>query len=297
MKFFKKRRSGHHGETISKHVQNLISDIKSPDAHMRLASAYASAGRPALAHAIESSASFLQGAERALDGQYPVVKDDDLLSLNHNQYYRFLTLQQAVRDMGHGLEHLSILDVGGGGGELASFLPEFEYFLADPGTNGISSEHLSFFKKPFDFVVACHVLEHIPKDLRWDFLDGLVSLSRHGLVLLNPFHNDFSSQIEGLELVVELIGADWAKEHLQFTLPKQSDVEDWAAARGHSISVEVNGTQPFSLVAEFNDFYMSKLQAQSDRQKINRFLNKTISKNIDNKEIPTALLVKIVPKT
>ena len=42
---------------------------------------------------------------------------------------------------------------------------------------------------------------------------------------------------------------------------------------------------------------MSKLQAQSDRQKINRFLNKTISKNIDNKEIPTALLVKIVPKT
>ena len=61
--------------------------------------------------------------------------------MNHNRYFRFETLSRKVQELAGG-ETVSVLDVGGGDGELAQFLPQVGYFLAEPGVNGISGESL-----------------------------------------------------------------------------------------------------------------------------------------------------------
>jgi 2-polyprenyl-3-methyl-5-hydroxy-6-metoxy-1,4-benzoquinol methylase len=58
---------------------------------------------------------------------------------------------------------IKVLDVGGGHGQLASFLPEASYCLAEPSVNGISGADLPFADRSFDYVVSCHVLEQIPE--------------------------------------------------------------------------------------------------------------------------------------
>ena len=57
---------------------------------------------------------------------------------------------------------------------LASFIPDASYCLVDPSTNGISGVNLPFSNGTFDYVVSCHVLEHIPSGDRNTFLDQLL---------------------------------------------------------------------------------------------------------------------------
>lgn len=212
--------------------------------------------------------------------------------MNHNQYYRFTSLADELRERS-GKTSISILDVGGGQGQLASFLPDsFTYCLAEPSVNGISGTSLPFPDRGFDYVVSCHVLEHIPVDERREFLDQLLFKSRHGVLLLNPFHVEGSHVFERLKLIFEVTGAEWAKEHLDCTLPKIEEIYDYATERGLNFSRKPNGTLTTSMAFVFMDYFFGIGKGHSEEwRKINVFFNQKYADILDSDKYPTAYLI------
>uniref|UniRef100_UPI0010556AB8 class I SAM-dependent methyltransferase n=1 Tax=Vibrio splendidus TaxID=29497 RepID=UPI0010556AB8 len=166
-----------------------------------------------LAYSELKTAEFL-GVSDSIISQYKnkfISSIDDPLNMDHNQYYRYMTLKNELINRA-GSDEFSVLDVGGGLGQLASFLPNAKYCLVEPTVNGVSGLELPFDDNTFDYVVSCHVLEHIPEADRDTFLDQLLSKAKKGLIILNPFHLDNTSENERLQLFVDITNADWAVE-------------------------------------------------------------------------------------
>ncbi len=90
-----------------------------PQAHRELAEALARAGRFHAAHAALRSAAFLApNRERSGSEVRYAASPDALRNMNHNRYFRFETLSRKLQELAGG-GSVSVLDVGGGDGELA----------------------------------------------------------------------------------------------------------------------------------------------------------------------------------
>jgi hypothetical protein len=190
-----------------------------------------------------------------------------------------------------GRSDVSVLDVGGGDGGLASFIPEASYCLAEPTVNGISGTNLPFPDHAFDYVVSCHVLEHIPVKERAGFLDQLLRKAKYGVILLNPFHIDGTYVDERLKLVIKLTGAQWAKEHLDCSLPKVHEIEAYANDRGLDVCIKPNGSLTTSMALVFVDYFASKSGLHDKRDEFNRFFNEKFTEIHYSEEYPNAYLV------
>ncbi|MEO8331308.1 MAG: class I SAM-dependent methyltransferase [Gallionella sp.] len=226
--------------------------------------------------------------EKSLDlARAAIPKPEDM---NHNGYFRLTSLasELALRDK---RKDFSVLDVGGGEGMLASFIPEASYCLADPSTNGISGINLPFSDNSFDYVVSCHVLEHIPVGDRNVFLDQLLSKSKCGVILLNPFYIEGTYVKERLQLFIEIADAQWAREHLECTLPKIEDIKSFAEQRGLSYAVKPNGTLTTSIAIEFMNFFASKAGLQEERERVNKFFNMKYEHILNSADYPVGYLI------
>ena len=91
------------------------------------------------------TAEYLGADRREIDKRLDAFKRalPDPLTMNHNQYFRFISLSSEITRRAGGTE-LSVLDVGGGEGQLAAFIPNASYCLAEPNVNGISGTELPF---------------------------------------------------------------------------------------------------------------------------------------------------------
>lgn len=262
--------------------------------HLELATWYLENGSPATAFSEIRTATFL-GADparcKALEEKIAIALPP-LLELAHNRYYRMHTMAQAIKRMAKGAR-VTVLDVGGGNGELAQFVPEVDYCLAEPTVNGIAGEALPFNDGSFDIVVSCHVLEHIPFADRPVFLDTLMSKARTGVILLNPFHVDGPNSLDGLQLVLEITGYSWAKEHLDCTVPRTEDIESYAASRGLVCKLSPNAMKAVSFGFVWVDYFSLKAKLREPWRRINRYMNTNLIERVDSSELPSAYLVEL----
>lgn len=263
-----------------------------PDTHLRLAIEADRCGRHHLAVAALKSAACLGAhpAQASLYEQGFLAALPDPRIMNHNQYFRFATLAAEIKARACNSK-VSVLDVGGGQGELASFLPDTEYCLAEPSVNGLSGTDLPFADHSFDFVVACHVLEHVPVESRPGFLDQLLAKRRRGVILLNPFHVEGTHVEERLRLAYEITGAQWAQEHLDCTLPHVGDIEKYADQKGLYYEIKPSGSLTTSVALVFMDYFAHQARQHQKWSRINEFLNTHFTPIMDSPEYPNSYLI------
>jgi hypothetical protein len=275
------------------HLKAIGEDPLNPHLHARYAAAAASAGLRYLAYAEIKTAEQLSGRSCEFDLLKKQCLDalPQLVTMNHNQHYRLASLASEIRSRADG-EIVSVLDVGGSDGRLAAFIPEHFYCLAEPSFNAISGSKLPFSDRSFDFVVSCHVLEHIPPDARSGFLDQLLAKATRGVVLLNPFQGEQGGANEVDQFIFDVTRADWAKEHLECTLPQLDDIRKYAAAKGLLHSIKPNGTLMTTIPFVFVDYFAARAGGCVDElAKLNRFVNERFAGMLDSAEYPIAYLV------
>jgi len=215
-----------------------------------------------------------------------------IASLNHNTFYRIRTLSEHIEDI-FPSKDISVLDVGGGEGLLSLFLPDAEYMLIEPTINGISALCPQISQKKFDCVVACHVIEHVAIENRDIFLDSLCSLSNDYVILMNPFYDNSINQKEWQQMLFDITGASWVKEHIDCIMPKIEDIISFAQRRSYKYRIIPNGSKMMTLAMVLLDHYMSQVDNHDDVERINEMFNNIVLDKLVNEKWPNAYLIEI----
>ncbi len=264
------------------------------DIHLQYAMFLTEINNHYLAFAELKTASYLGADENNLSSLFETARNNipDPSFLNHNLFYRISTLSKEISDISKNKD-MSVLDIGGGEGILASFVPNANYCLAEPRVNGIDGINLPFENKSFDIVVACHVLEHVPIDQRTAFLNQLVSKSNKSVILLNPFEVQNTFVTERLKLLIQITDAWWAKEHLECSLPKLDDIVTYANNHGLKISIKPNGTMTTGFALTFMDYFAGKAGLKNEAKMINKFFNDHYMNLMDSNDYPIGYFIHL----
>ena len=283
-------------EAIEASRQKLISDPANGKLHFEYGQMEFNQGNYFLALAEFKTAEVLGFISEELITQRKkcIALLPDLLAINHNQYFRFKSLEQEllkrIEESGRtDLENITVLDVGGGDGTFSAFIPQIKYSLAEPLKNGINGKNLPFEDNSFDYVVSCHVLEHVPIEQRELFLETLLSKCKVGVILLNPVYIPETLPEERLELYVELTDEEWAKEHIDCILPTIDSIKKFADRKNIFFAYQPNGNITTTLSYAYLEFFTrndSKKKAKFT--KINKFFNSYNLDFLNSETIPTA---------
>ena len=212
-------------------------------------------------------------------------------SLTHNIQFRTQWLGDRLREL-YPSGAFSLLDAGGGEGRLCLELPGADYVLAEPTTNGLFVDAGLSFGRTFDAVVCCHVVEHIPRDGRDTFLDVLCGMAGDRVLLLGPVEDPHTDLRTWQQVIYDVTGGMWAKEHMDCDMPSLADLTSYAERRGYRCTVRPNGSKLLALALVFFDHY-SRGADPGNVVKINQMFNALSHEDIDSADWPNAWLVQI----
>src|SRR4051794_3078856 len=168
------------------------------------------------------------------------ASEDALLRLPFDQYGRYRMVREAVdaARQALGRERLAILDVGGyyqdadGMPRLPSqqFLGDQELTVLDlpacdlPGYVQGDGTAMTYADSSFDLVISCDTLEHIPPDLRDQFVHELARVARYGMLLICPI-DDYRTALAEKVLYAYIQSElhakhDQLREHREYGLPQ-----------------------------------------------------------------------------
>ena len=175
----------------------------------------------------------------------------DPLTLPFDQYQRYTAAAQVAAGLRDylGRPRLTVLDVGGffrtrRGKDIrpaALFLPADRVFAVDLAVASLPcyalarGEALPFGRRAFDLVIACDTLEHVPPARRPAFVDELLRVASHAVLLIAPFDSPATRLAE--RVVYEYLIAQGyqqvqLKEHLDNGLPQVQDLRALLTERG-----------------------------------------------------------------
>jgi hypothetical protein len=181
-----------------------------------------------------------------------IASNDALLRLPFDQYGRYRMVREAVEAarVALGRDRLSILDVGGyyqdsdGTPRLPSqqFLGDQELTVLDlpecdlPGYIQGDGTALTYADSSFDLVISCDTLEHIPPDLRGQFVHELARVARYGVLLICPI-DDYRTALAEKVLYAYIQSElhakhDQLREHREYGLPQLPLVRESFAQAG-----------------------------------------------------------------
>ena len=276
--------------------KHLIKNPLNPELHYKLGEIGSIAGDKVMAYAQFKTAVSLGYYQKACSYGWHLLRNniDELCSVEHNRFFRMKSIAAEIKKTYIEDQPISIMDVGGGNGLLAQFLPEnAEYCLVEPTVNGLDSNVLPIPKKKFTVVAACHVFEHIPFDERSKFLDKLCDQADNSVILANPFETDKGIDEKRLELFWEITKAMWAKEHIECSLPTLRAIKEFAKARNKSISITPSGTSALSAAMVFVEYFGKKALKFKDFEQITKFFNLLPEDTITNEKSPNMHIVTL----
>ena len=283
------------GVTLKPRIQfqeRIRRDPLNPALHLQLAFQALRADRVYLSYAEFKTALFLGAASKdveiGLHSARAALPPPE--RMNHNGYYRLTSLASELVTQSHG-GAFSVLDVGGGEGMLAPFIPDASYCLADPNSNGISGLSLPFPKESFDYVVSCHVLEHISPEERTAFLDELLHRAKRGVILMGPFFVEGTHEKDRLQLFIDITNSQWAREHLECSLPRLEHLRSFADQRQLGFAARPNGTLATGMAIEFMNHFADRAGLADDKARINEFFNVKYRPLLDSVDYPVGYLV------
>jgi ubiquinone/menaquinone biosynthesis C-methylase UbiE len=184
--------------------------------------------------------------------------------------------------------------VGGGNGQLASFLDDtFKYCLAEPQHNGLDGRTLPFKENSFDYVVASHVFEHIPQKDRELFVNNMLKIASKGIILVNPFHIEGTFEKERMELALKIINQKWIQEHLDCGLPNLEELKDFANKHKKNIEITPNGSGMTAMAYMYLAHYANKAGKRKEYKEINKFYNQNYFNFSTNDKFPVEYIIYI----
>jgi len=191
-------------------------------------------------------------------GHDPRTEPCDPTTLAFDQYQRYTIVAQVAELIHSHLERprLRVLDVGGlfrtRAGQnilpLNHFLPKDEVVVVDlqSAQGALGSTRLScyalanglalpFGTQTFDLVASCDTLEHVLPANRLAFIDELLRVADHYLVLIAPFDTESTRRAERIlhdYLTAQDLRLSQLEEHLSYGLPSTDDVSAQLAEHG-----------------------------------------------------------------
>lgn len=221
---------------------------------------------------------------------------DERLSLPFDQYQRYQMVADAVELLRGDAGPLRLLDVGGGGGAILSFLPEDGITILDrshtaeaPGFVRGDATALPFEDGDFDYAVSVDVFEHVEPALRQRYMSELRRVARHGVLLAAPFDSEVVRAAERVanEFHRSLYLAEnvWLKEHAENGLPRLDEATEFFEGCGDTVSVFPNGYVPHWLAMICLTFYGARLGDELGDvfERVNAFYNEFVY-GLDNTE-------------
>ena len=187
------------------------------------------------------------------------------LQLPFDQYQRYRLVADLIEELAES-KSMRILDVGGRTALLREFLPEHRVHLVDvdpSDAEGLllgSGAALPFQDGSFDVVCAFDTLEHVPVDLRDEFVRECARVSRAYVMLAGPYQSDAVQRSE--ELLQEFLKAKvgqphrYLNEHRELGLPDRDRVESLLTAAGAQVHTFGHGRLDRWLLAMCLELYI-----------------------------------------